>query len=78
MDARMEFVTLVKEGEGLTQKLKLGRLSKPEADQITRRLDDISKLLDANLVKRNGLTDQSMKSIFVPVWWRLIAKCIIS
>lgn len=49
---------LVKEGEGLTQKLKLGRLSKGEADQITRRLNEISKLLDANLVKRNGLVNQ--------------------
>ncbi len=49
---------LVKEGEGLTQKLKSGRLKKAEADQITRRLNEISKQLEANWVKRNGLVNQ--------------------
>lgn len=49
---------LVKEGEGLTQKLKLGRLSKAEADRITLRLNEISKLLEANWVKRTGLVNQ--------------------
>lgn len=50
-------LSLVKEGEGLTQKLKTGRLSKADADQITRRLNDISKLLEANWAKRNGLVN---------------------
>ena len=49
---------LVQEGESLAQKLKLGRLSKPETYQITRRLNEIAKLLDANLAKRNGLVNQ--------------------
>jgi hypothetical protein len=49
---------LVQEGERLMQKLKLGRLSKLEADQITRRLNEISKLLEANWVKRTGLVNQ--------------------
>ena len=49
---------LVKEGEGLTQKLKSGRLNKAEADRITLRLNEISKQLEANWVKRNGLVNQ--------------------
>lgn len=56
-------LSLVKEGEGLNQKLKLGRLSKAEADQISSRLNEISKLLETNWTKRNSLVNLYNKQL---------------
>jgi hypothetical protein len=54
---------LVKEGEALTKSLSAVNLSKPENDRMTRRLDEISKQLDANMTQRKGLVDQYNKRV---------------
>jgi hypothetical protein len=57
------YVPLVKEGEALTKGLHAGSLSKPENDRMSRRLDEISKQLDANMTQRKGLVLQYEKQV---------------
>jgi hypothetical protein len=56
-------MSLVKEGEALTKGLSTGNLNKQEDDRMTRRLNEISKQLDANMIKRKGLVDQYNKRV---------------
>ncbi len=57
------YLPLVKEGEALTKGLHAGGLSKPENDRMSRRLNEISKELDANMTQRKGLVVQYEKQV---------------
>jgi hypothetical protein len=56
-------MNLAKEGEALSRTLSTGGLSKLENDRVTRRLNEISKQLDANMIQRKGLVDQYEKRV---------------
>lgn len=56
-------ISLVKEGETLSKGLHGGALSKSENDRMSRRLDEISKQLDASMTQRKGLVVQYNKQV---------------